>query len=153
MNGNQIFSPQKQTPNRQRWKTILLICSLLFNLILAGFILYHLVTRPLARPVPPYYEVNREPFREKQQEIREKRAEFLNRKHSFMEKLASSDFDEIELRKQLDQLLEKQMEMEKAIADNFIEMRKRMNDKQADRFFRELPDRMRERRNMLQRRR
>jgi hypothetical protein len=154
MNNKDDLSLSTITGAREpKWKNVLIICSLLFNLILAGFILYHLATAPIPPPIPPRFDHNREHIQGKRIEIMQKRKEFIEHKHRFMEKLAARDFEEAELRAQLEQLLDKQIQLERAIAENFIEMRKNMDDIQAERFFRELPERIRERNEMLRNRR
>lgn len=136
------------------WKNILLICSLLFNLILAGFIIYHLVAKPLPPPPrPPRTEFNKEHFRKKHTEIRQKRLEFMETRKRFMQNLASPEFDETASRKQLEELMQRHSEMERMIAENLIEMRKNMDNEQAKRFFNAIPKKIQERRETLQRRR
>ncbi|MBW6515538.1 MAG: hypothetical protein K0B81_02845 [Candidatus Cloacimonetes bacterium] len=122
-----------------KWKDIILFCSLLFNVILAGFILYHVIARPLPRQITPRIPINREHLREKHREINLRRTEFFEYKQRFMEALAAPDFNESEMSILLDELLEKQNEMEHAICTNLIEIRKNMNAEQAERFFREFP--------------
>lgn len=136
-----------------RWRDLILICSLLFNLFLAGFIFYHLATRPIPQPPPPRIDINREQMRERHQEIRMKRAEFIQQKKRFTNALAAAEINEFELREQLDILLQRQIEMEREIGLNLIEMRKNMNDVQAEQFFRRFPQDMRERHDMLHKRR
>ncbi len=136
-----------------RWKNIILICSLLFNGILAGFIVYHLISQPLPPPHPPRLDIRREHIQKRREEIREHRLNFIREKEHFMHMLAEPNFAENRLREQLDRLLEKQFEMERVIGSNLIELRKNMDDQQAERFFKEFPQRIRDRETMLQRRR
>ncbi len=135
------------------WKNVLLICSLLFNLILIGFILYPMIWRPKPIPVVARTEINREALLEKQHEIREMRMEFITHKNRFMSALAQPDISEDELYRQLDNLLKKQIEMEQAIGMNLIEIRSNMTAEQARRFYRELPHAARDRRDIIRRRR
>jgi len=128
----------------KRWKNVLLLCSLLFNVILAGFIIYHAFTKPLPRPIPPRIPTNREQLREKHREISLKRSEFIEYKQRFIDALASSDFKEADARILLKELLEKQNDLEHTICSNLIELRKKMDDEQAGKFFSRFPHRTRE---------
>jgi|GEM_PF-3822337 len=135
------------------WKNVLIICSLLFNLVLIGFILYPLFWHPKPVPLSTKTEINRERILDKQREIREMRREFLSHKNRFMNALAQPDINEEELYEQLATLLEKQLEMEETIGINLIEIRSNMTPEQARRFYRELPHAARDRRDIIRRRR
>ncbi len=136
-----------------KWIYIILLCSLMFNAILAGFIIYHLMTRPLPGPTPPRFDFNRERMLERHREIGVRRTEFQEHKLHFINSLASPHFNELASKEELEILLQKQIEMERVIGMNLIDMRKNMNDEQAERFFKEFPLMMGHDRNMLHRRR
>lgn len=136
-----------------KWKNVILACSLLFNLVLAGFIAYSLITRPVERPYTVRIMSDNEQLRSRHREIRTQRLDFFEHKNDFMRNLASSDFTGEEMREQLEVLLEKQIEMERTIGSNLIEMRENMTAEQAARFFNKIPHIMRDKNETIRKRR
>ena len=135
------------------WKNILLLCSLIFNFILGGFIIYHLVTKPVPPPRHPGIDIERTRYHEKSREISTHRTEFMEHRRRFMENLAAPEFDEERLKGQLDSLLHKQIEMERLIGNNLIEMRRDLTEEEAQRLLRRFHYHMRDKQRVIPRRR
>jgi hypothetical protein len=117
-----------------RLRDIILICSLVFNFTLLGFLLYRQVNRP---PVPlPHHHVHNDVMTEKRRMIRSKHIELGEAKRQFMIMLASPELNEENLKDKLEQVIVKQTELERTIGENLIELRKRMTPEEAEKFLR-----------------
>jgi len=75
----------------------------------------------------------------------EQRREYLKLRREFLKMLQSPNIDEKELQKKLDEILDKEIQMERNLGKNFIKLRKNMSNQEAKIFFENLINRRKRR--------
>lgn len=121
----------------KRWKNILLICSLVFNITIVSFLGFNYLQSKSCdynHETRPDYKWDRNNNENRKNLIREMRKDMMDTRREFFEMLKSGVPDEA-LNQQVELIIEKQNKMEMAIANHLIELRKSMTDEEAKKFF------------------
>jgi len=103
---------------------LILLISLAFNLAFIGMFIWHRSHKshpPREREFP----ILREAFKNEYPKIRNLNDEFIGSRHEFMEFLRSEKFDVIQADSLLEKMIFKQLEMERNLGRNLIELRKK----------------------------
>lgn len=113
---------------------ILLIVSVAFNIAFIGGFIYHQANKP---PVPAHIAPAplRENFKKHKSQVMPFRREYIQCRQQFMEELAKPQVTRKELENKLEETLQKQYEMERQVGISLIEMRMKMSDEKAARYF------------------
>ncbi len=127
---------------------ILLFISLIFNIAFLGNYLYHrfvLFPKHQNAYPPLHHRPYFDKMRNFRREIFEQRREYLKLRREFLKMLQSPNIDEKELQKKLDEILDKEIQMERNLGKNFIKLRKNMSNQEAKIFFENLINRRKRR--------
>lgn len=121
-----------------RTLSILVVISLSFNIAFLGMFLFHRIRGPLSPHDPR--ELNMPPeLRDFLMQSREKfkplRDDFEQSRRILSDALAEEEYDESRLLQLLEETLQKQDVMERAMGMHLIELRKNMTPEQAENFF------------------
>lgn len=111
------------------YKTLFLICSLIFNFAFFGIFVYREFRGPLPPPPPgeEFKQANPEArrfFEKFKNETMPCRVDYKTSRREFMEYLGNDDFSEEKAYRMLDELTEKQKVLEEKLGKQMIVMRK-----------------------------
>lgn len=124
----------KELTMSSRWKNILLISSLVFNLTIVGIFGFNYFKSDCKTYYKPKTEQGELIIKRRRDEIRNLRKDMMETRRGFFELLKAGASDEV-LNRQVELIIQKQILMEKEIANHLIELRKNMTNEEANRFF------------------
>lgn len=128
-------------------QTLLLICSLVFNITLVSFLAIRSCSQEEEVRRPEHNRIERRKQHPRYQAIREQRSEYIQLKRDFFNRLSQADINEEKLNDMVEKLSKAQEKIEHNIGTNLIELRKSMTDEEAKQFFEKIAARRQYRSN------
>lgn len=122
-----------------RTLSILVVISLSFNIAFLGMFLFHRIRGPIPHHDPREFNMPpemREFLKKSREKFKPLRDDFEQSRRILSDALAEKEYDEAELLLLLEETLQKQDVMERAMGIHLIELRKNMTPEQAENFFR-----------------
>jgi len=137
---------------KQKTMNILIFISLAFNIAFVGSFFYHTIRfrghrgAMMEHPAPPRFRAK---FKDLMDEVNPERQEFMDASRVFFMMLTSEEFEEEKAFEQLNEMIHKQMEMERKIGKGIISFQSEMSKEElhdARQFFNNRRDRFKKHR-------